>query len=90
MFWKHTQSHHSEYVTETYCHETGHFIDAQLAVNGVMFSDSAEWVLAMEHDKIISGLPSPTRYGRNSNQEDFADSIKEYVKNPLNFSLAFP
>ncbi|MDE5885821.1 MAG: hypothetical protein K2H29_12200 [Oscillospiraceae bacterium] len=90
VFWKRQSPHILERVIETYCHEIGHTIDANLLPRGKKFSETSEWISAIEKDKIISGFQSPTVYGRNSIYEDFAESVKEYVKNPILFSLNFP
>lgn len=89
-FYRYDYDHDDKYVIRTYCHESGHYIDNQSAVNGVRFSNTSKWTEAMGKDKILSGLDSPTTYGANANAEDFAESIAEYVADPVKFAEKFP
>lgn len=89
-FYRHDYDHDDAYVVRTYCHESGHYIDNQMSVNGVRFANTSKWTEAMGKDKVLSGLNSPTTYGANANAEDFAESIAEYVKDPDKFTKTFP
>lgn len=44
----------------------------------------------MADDILVSKKKSPTSYGENSNSEDFAESIAEYIQNSLSFKQQFP
>lgn len=43
----------------------------------------------MRLDELKTELKSVTIYGENSNKEDFAESVAEYVENPKMFSSKF-
>ena len=45
---------------------------------------------AMAEDEKLSGKKSVTKYGENANTEDFAESLAEYVKDPVSFKNDFP
>lgn len=89
-FWRYDHPHNDDYVVRTYCHEAGHLIDTQNATTSKRFSDETLWTKAMADDIIVSGKTSCTAYGTNSNAEDFAESIAEYVINPTTFAAEFP
>lgn len=89
-FYRYDYDHDDAWVVRTYCHESGHYIDNQMSVNGTRFADTPKWSGAMSKDKTFSGFDSPTQYGTNANCEDFAESIAEYVKAPEKFTQQFP
>lgn len=89
-FYRYDHLHNDDYVVRTYCHEAGHLIDTNHATNSTRFSDESLWTKAMADDKILSGEKSCTPYGENSNAEDFAESIAEYIKNKTAFEKKFP
>ena len=89
-FYRYERPHNMDYVTRTYCHEAGHYIDKKLAASANRFSEEPLWLKAMADDEIISKLKSCTVYGENSSVEDFAESIAEYVKDEIEFTKKFP
>ena len=84
-FYKSAQ-HNDDYVVRSYCHEAGHYIDKQ---NGAI-SGERKWKLAMTADRKTSGKPSPTKYGENSNAEDFAESVALWATNRADFEVKYP
>lgn len=88
-FYKFTRKHDDSYVIRTYIHEAAHYIDMNLGGNN-RFSYGKIWNDAIQSDKIISGINSPTKYGNNSVVEDFAESIAEYFADPKEFKEKFP
>ncbi len=58
--------------------------------NGVNYSSGLDWTNAMNDDRIISQKESPTAYGENSPIEDFAESVAEFVSDPIGFEKNFP
>ena len=89
-FWRYDRPHNDDYVVRTYCHEIGHKIDRDNSVSGSRFSDCTRWTDAMAEDMKSSGKKSVTAYGENANTEDFAESIAEFVKDPIAFRKEFP
>lgn len=89
-FYRYDNAHNEDYVVRTYCHEAGHYIDTSMATTAGRFCEEPTWTKAMADDKIVSGKASCTAYGANSNVEDFAESIAEYVKDPVAFAKDFP
>jgi hypothetical protein len=89
-FYRYDHPHNDDYVVRTYCHEAGHLIDVRNATASSRFSDEKLWTKAMADDIIVSGKKSCTQYGENSNAEDFAESVAEYVNDPIAFARAFP
>lgn len=89
-FYRYEAAHKDEYVIRSYCHEAGHFVDKTNASAGVWYSDAKEWTDAMRDDMITSGKASPTAYGENSNAEDFAESVAEYIRDWTRFRKDFP
>lgn len=83
-FYKYS-GHDDDYVVRTYCHEAGHYIDK---VNGDV-SRTQAWRRAMRDDRRASGKESPTQYGENSNQEDFAESVACWATNRMAFEVEF-
>lgn len=79
-----------DYVVRTYCHEAGHYIDISLTNISGRYCTDSEWTKAMADDILVSKKKSPTSYGENSNSEDFAESIAEYIQNSLPFKQQFP
>ena len=79
-----------DYVVRTYCHEAGHYIDISLTNISGRYCTDSEWTKAMADDILVSKKKSPTSYGENSNREDFAESIAEYIQNSLSFKQQFP
>ena len=89
-FYRYDRPHDDGYVIRTYCHESGHYIDELLGVNGARYSESSEWAEAMMNDKMFSGKKSVTTYGENSAAEDFAESVAEYIHDNGEFIKKFP
>lgn len=89
-FYRYEQPHDDLYVIRTYCHEAGHFIDTNRGVNGLDYSQGSDWTKAMKSDILHSNRISPTTYGENSNAEDFAESIVEFLWDPIYFEENFP
>lgn len=89
-FYRYEQPHDDLYVIRTYCHEAGHFIDTNRGVNGLDYSQGSDWTKAMKSDILNSNRISPTTYGENSNAEDFAESIVEFLWDPIYFEENFP
>lgn len=89
-FWRYNFDHDADYVVRTYCHEAGHFIDRSNATFFDRFSKDANWSKAMVDDIMVSGKKSCTVYGENSNVEDFAESVAEYVTDRASFKKDFP
>ena len=89
-FYRYEQPHDDLYVIRTYCHEAGHFIDTNRGVNGLDYSQGSDWTKAMKRDILHSNRISPTTYGENSNAEDFAESIVEFLWDPIYFEENFP
>ena len=73
-----------------YCHEAGHYIDKTLGVNGVSYAESSVWTKAMTDDKMVSGNKSVTKYGENSKEEDFAESLAEFIRDYSTFVQKYP
>ena len=88
-FYRHDYPHNDDYVVRTYCHESGHYIDRQIASTEKHFSSEVLWTESMKKD-IESGKKSPTPYGENAPAEDFAESIAEYVADTEAFKKSFP
>lgn len=44
----------------------------------------------MNDDKILNNKESCTEYGKNSNAEDFAESVAEYAIKKAEFEKEFP
>lgn len=89
-FYRHVYPHDDDYVVRTYCHESGHYIDRQMASTEKHFSSEGLWTESMKKDIIESGKKSPTLYGENAPAEDFAESIAEYVADAEAFKKSFP
>lgn len=89
-FYRHDTPHNADYVVRTYCHEAGHFIDKNFLKNGLKYSESPAWVKAMADDKAASGSVSVTTYGKNSNVEDFAESLAEFIRDQAAFKKSYP
>lgn len=89
-FYRHDYAHNPDYVTRTYSHEAGHYIDRQKATTSTRFSEENAWKDAMAADQSVSGKKSPTTYGENAPTEDFAESIAEYVGDKKKFKTNFP
>lgn len=89
-FWRYDYPHNDDYVVRTYCHEIGHKVDTDNSVNGTRFSEYTWWTDAMAEDKKLSGQKSVTVYGENTNSEDFAESMAEFVRDPDAFRKTFP
>lgn len=89
-FYRHDYPHNDDYVVRTYCHESGHYIDRQIASTEKHFSSEVLWTESMKKDIIESGKKSPTPYGENAPAEDFAESIAEYVADTEAFKKSFP
>ena len=86
--YRHDYEHDMDYMLESLRHEMGHGVDSQ---NG-WFSDGQEWADARAADKAFSGgvAESVSDYGKNSNHEDFAESVMKYTGSPTAFTAAFP
>lgn len=89
--WRYSYQHDEDYLVHSLCHEMGHKIDREdgsFVVGKVSSGD--EWKNAMAKDLEKSGKKSPTRYGENSNAEDFADSVSMVQEDQLTMMLEFP
>ena len=74
-------------IPNTLHHECGHNTDRVLS----KISESDIWKKAVEYDKIKSGgITAVTKYGKCSVSEDFADSVKLFIKDPEGFKKNFP
>jgi uncharacterized protein with gpF-like domain len=84
--------HNLEYLVQTYCHEGGHYIDANLPGASLIdrYSEQKEWQNAMKQDLKTSKKKSWRKYGENSATEDFADSVAYYTLNHEEFTKTFP
>lgn len=76
-------------LIDTLAHELGHTLDYALGGDSP-FSDGAEWTQAMAADLAATGMASITTYGENSHLEDFAESVKMYVREPKRFMKTMP
>lgn len=78
-------------LLDTLLHESGHCMDSKVTGrDGVWYSETTPWTRARISDKSLNGLDSVTSYGANSPKEDFAESIREYVQNPVKIDEKFP
>jgi hypothetical protein len=75
-----------EWMKHTYIHELAHILDQSLGTNGSRFSSNQSWLDCITAD----GTAFPTLYCTVSPIEDFADSIAEYIYNPIAFETNFP
>lgn len=84
--------HNLDYLTHTYCHEGGHYIDYTLpgTSRSDRYCNQADWQDAMAKDLQSSGKKSWRAYGENSALEDFADSVGYYILDHNNFVATFP
>ena len=74
-------------IPSTLRHECGHNTDRILS----KISESDIWKKAVEYDKTKSGgITAVTEYGKCSVAEDFAESVKLFVKDPKGFKNNFP
>ena len=76
-------------LIDTLAHELGHTLDYALGGDSP-FSEGAEWTQAMAADLAATGMASITTYGENSHLEDFAESVKMYVREPKRFMKTMP
>ena len=89
-FYAYSAPHDMDYLVSTYCHEAGHYIDIQNAINGIRFSENSGWTKAMAHDMMVSGKASITAYGCNSPVEDFAESVAACAADPNGLQKTMP
>lgn len=89
-FYRYDYPHDIDYVIKTYCHEAGHYIDIKKGISKSGFSKGQQWTKAMNDDKILNNKESCTEYGKNSNAEDFAESVAEYAIKKAEFEKEFP
>lgn len=85
------------WVTHTLAHELGHTLDEMtasvLGKSATRYgSDGADYAKAVAEDFKVCGEYWASAYGANSNSlhEDFADSVAEFVENPVTFRKKFP
>ena len=72
----------------TLAHELGHKLDHKLCE---MFNKSDDYITNTLWKQVINEENSSvSEYGNTSIQEDFADSMKEYAKNPEDFKKKHP
>ncbi|MCL2152489.1 MAG: contractile injection system protein, VgrG/Pvc8 family [Oscillospiraceae bacterium] len=89
-FWEPGQSSSNNDTLLNYMrHEAGHNLDLALG-GGQWFSDTQDWQDRMSDDFDHINRESPTDYGKNSAHEDFAESVTEYLKDPIAFKRDFP
>ncbi len=76
----------------TLVHEIGHNIDSTLGSqdSGWWTNSESEWSNAKKADMELSGEESVTEYGKQSLREDFAESLKLYIKDAEDFRKKFP
>ena len=91
--WNSTR-HNMDYVTKSFAHEGGHYIDRFKAGR---ISKSKEWSKAVVDDLKATGFDAPSDYARQTAKnnpgyfvEDFADSCAEFVTNHDFFVANFP
>lgn len=90
-FYRWEEPHDRDYVTRTYCHEAGHYIDRKIAsTTAGSYSSENAWTLAAKEDKLVSRMKSITKYGENSAAEDFAESLAEFVMQQMEFVRIMP
>lgn len=82
------ESHDPDYVTRTFAHEGGHYIDYHNRASRM--SESAEWKKAMRMDKKATGNDGVSDYAQVHVHEDFAESMAEYVTNKSLFEEWYP
>ncbi len=76
----------------TLVHEYAHTIDRHISrmyAYSSYFSNSLAWINAIKEDKAFNGRII-SRYATASNQEDFAEFLRVFDKDPLNAAMAFP
>lgn len=74
-------------IPSTLRHECGHNTDRVLS----KISESDIWKKVVEYDKTKSGgIIAVTEYGKCSVAEDFAESVKQFIKDPEGFMKKFP
>lgn len=77
---------------DTIIHEYAHAIEKHITkyyAYSTLFTESNEWINAIREDKLVTNKPV-TEYATSSNQEDFAEFVKEFNKNPLQIALKYP
>jgi SPP1 gp7 family putative phage head morphogenesis protein len=92
-----TVNNSDNWIREVLCHELGHSIDqlsaSILSKSTTKFgSDGADYLNAITEDFKVCKEMWASDYGQSSNSvhEDFADSVAEFVINPLAFKKKFP
>lgn len=77
---------------DTIIHEYAHTIERDITKRSgyyTLFTNTSEWINAINKDKRITQEPV-TEYATASNQEDFAEFIKEFNRNPLKTAIKYP
>jgi hypothetical protein len=87
--WRWDYKHDEDYFVEALDHEIGHKIDTTMG-GGKRYSSMGDWKAAMQSDLSASGKKSFSTYGENSETEDFAESIRYYIKDKKSFSSTMP
>ena len=90
-------SNDDDWIKKVFSHEIGHTIDEkvatviQKAVSGYG-SDGVKWADAVAKDLAVCGESWVSSYATQSQSkhEDFADSVAEFVLNPISFKKRFP
>jgi hypothetical protein len=88
-FWEPGQVGSGDSVLNYMRHEAGHNLDQSLG-DTTWYSETQEWQDFIDADFVVSGKTSPTSYGENHVHEDFAESVTEYLKDPIAFETDFP
>lgn len=87
-FWRPSRGQTDSSFFGTMCHESGHIYDANHRL-----STSVLWSECVEKDIAIypnSDIGYPTPYAKKSLVEDFAESVRKYVYDPVAFRKDYP
>ena len=87
-FWKPSKGQSPSSFYKLMCHETGHSWDANHKM-----SSSVLWKECVDKDIALyphKAMGYPTSYSKVHLREDFAESIKEYLADPIEFKKYFP
>ena len=76
-------------------HEVGHSIDGEFVrkwKKNKNWAESTQWMDAMQKDMAKSGSPWVTRYAESTmlTAEDFAESVAQHCKDPVQFAKDYP
>ena len=88
-FWEPGQRGSDSSILGTMRHESAHNLDQAIG-DTVRASETQEWQDIIDADFNVSGKQSPTNYGLTHVREDFAESVAEYLRDPIAFENDFP